>query len=171
MTEELDILRIVAGNPSISQRMIAKQTGISLGQVNFLIKKCAKKGLIKIEGQTSKSIRYNITPRGIAEKAALTLRYIKVSYGAVIILTDKIRELAKEFELAGKKIYVFGPQDEMMGICKLALGDRAIYLYNSTELNEAKSINNFDNAILLHWEDESPKIFEIDQSKAVNILL
>jgi hypothetical protein len=59
----------------------------------------------------------------------------------------------------------------MMGICKLALGDRAIYLYNSTELNEAKSIKNFDNAIVLYWEDELPKMFEIEQSKAVNILL
>ena len=171
MTEELDILRIVAGNPSISQRMIAMQTGISLGQVNFLIKKCAKKGLIKIEGQTSKSIRYNITPRGIAEKAALTLRYIKVSYGAVIILTDKIRELVKEFEQDGKKIYVYGAQDEMMDICKLALGERATYLNKSTELDEAKPNNNFENAVVLHWEDELPKLFEIGKSKAVNILI
>ena len=171
MTEELDILRIVAGNPSISQRMIAMQTGISLGQVNFLIKKCAKKGLIKIEGQTSKSIRYNITPRGIAEKAALTLRYIKVSYGAVIILTDKIRELAKEYELDEKKIYVYGAQDEMMDICKLALGERATYLNKSTDLDEAKSIINFDNAIVLHWEDEPLKILGTKQSKAVSILL
>jgi DNA-binding Lrp family transcriptional regulator len=35
MTGELDILKIVAENPNISQRKIAEQTGISLGQVNF----------------------------------------------------------------------------------------------------------------------------------------
>ena len=46
--DNLDILSIVAENPCISQRKIANQIGLSLGQVNFLIKKYAKKGLIKI---------------------------------------------------------------------------------------------------------------------------
>ena len=96
MREELDILKIVAENPSISQRKISEQTGISLGQVNFLIKKCVKKGLIKIEGQTSKSIKYNLTPKGLSEKATLTMQYIKVSYAAVIALTDKIRAVVDQ---------------------------------------------------------------------------
>ena len=70
MTDELDILKIVADNPEISQRKIAEKTGISLGQVNFLLKKFAKKGLIKIEGQTTKSLKYNLTPKGLSEKSS-----------------------------------------------------------------------------------------------------
>jgi len=52
MINESDILQIVADNPQISQRKIAEKTGVSLGQVNFLIKKCVKKGFIKLEGQS-----------------------------------------------------------------------------------------------------------------------
>lgn len=33
MSDQLDILRIVAGNPSITQRKISEQTGISLGRL------------------------------------------------------------------------------------------------------------------------------------------
>ncbi len=121
MREELDILRIVEDNPRISQRKISEKTGISLGQVNFLIKKCAKKGLIKIEGQTAKSIKYNITPKGIAEKAELTAQYIKLSYAAVIKLTEAMKEMEQKYLADGKEIYVTGEDDELMQIAKLAL--------------------------------------------------
>lgn len=149
MSEELDILKIVADNPNISQRKIAEQTGISLGQVNFLIKKCVKKGLIKLEGQTSKSIRYNLTPKGFAEKAALSLQYIKVSYSAVIALTDKIISIVESYGEECGNIIVYGPRDEMMGICKLALGDSAKYISDSSKLAGLMS-----GDICLYWDDE-----------------
>ena len=148
MSDELDILKLIAHNPAISQRKIAEQTGISLGQVNFLIKKFVKKGLLKIEGQTTKSIKYNLTPKGIAEKAALTIEYIKISYGAVIALTDRIRALANQYEADGKKIYVYGNEDEMMEICKLALGDKAEYIYKSSG-----TAIIMPNSVCLFWED------------------
>lgn len=121
MREELDILRIVAENPNISQRKISEQTGISLGQVNFLIRKCAKKGLIKIEGQTAKSIRYNITPKGITEKVEKTAEYIKVSCAAVIKLTETMKEIESKYMLEGKRLYVVGEDDELMQVAHLAL--------------------------------------------------
>ena len=119
--EELDILKIVAENPAISQRKISEQTGISLGQVNFLIKKCAKKGLIKIEGQTAKSIRYNITPKGMAEKAEKTAEYIRYSYMAVMQLTQVMKEIEDGHLAEGRKLYVTGDNDELMQIARLAL--------------------------------------------------
>jgi len=149
MPEDLDILRIVADNPQVSQRKIAESTGISLGQVNFLIKKLVKKGLIKIEGQTPKSIRYNLTPKGIVEKAALTKEYIQASYKAVIALSDKIRALAEEYEKEGKKLYVLGADNEMMDICKLALADRAEYVYLPSGADKIKA-----GSVCLYWEGQ-----------------
>lgn len=195
---EYDILKMIAENPEISQRKIAEANGISLGQANFLIKKFIKIGLIKIEGQTSKSIRYNITPRGLSEKARLTFRYIKISYEAVINLTDKIRELAKQYDLDGNKIIVYGPQDEMMQICKLALGENALYLNKLKDSNDAKKeieelmqnelnkqnkqnkkdeLNEFNQVIkyqeyiIFYWEEDPNIISKIHNVRAVNILL
>lgn len=138
MREELDILRIVAENPHISQRKISEQTGISLGQVNFLIKKCAKKGLIKIEGQTAKSIRYNITPKGIAEKAEKTAEYIRLSYVAVMKLTETMKEIETNYLAQGKEIYVVGKDDELMQIARLALRPE------SFEHKEGKNVVEID---------------------------
>lgn len=121
MQEELDILKIVAANPKISQRKISEQTGISLGQVNFLIKKYVKKGLIKIEGQTAKSIKYNITPKGMAEKAEKTAEYIKISCAAVLKLTEAMREIEAKYHSQGRRLYVVGDDDELMKVARMAL--------------------------------------------------
>ncbi len=149
MQEERDILGILKNNPNISQRKISEKTGLSLGQVNFLIKKFVKKGLIKIEGQTSKSIKYNLTPKGFAEKAALTQEYIKLSYKAVIALTEKIRSLADQFSSHGETIFVYGDNDEMMEIVKIALGDRM------TPISETSVVEQ--GMVVFYWGEEDGK--------------
>lgn len=148
VNEELDILNIVAENPITSQRKIAEETGISLGQVNFLIKKFVKKGLIKIEGQTPKSLRYNLTPKGMAEKAERTLQYIKISYTAVKNRTNRIKELGLYYKEAGYSICLVGKQDEMMEICILALNDANVEYQIGTPLDNEK------NTVVFYWEPE-----------------
>lgn len=174
MTEELDILKIVAENPSISQRKIADKAGISLGQVNFLIKKFVKKGLIKIEGQTSKSIKYNLTPKGIAEKAALTLDYIKISYEAVSSLTDKIESLCKEYWQEDVKIYVYGSNDEMMQIMRLVLNGNHIPWYTWSDegnlLSEEIKINHDSKYIVFCWESRMKEELERYMVNGINVL-
>lgn len=124
--EELDILNIVAENPLTSQRQIARETGISLGQVNFLMKKFATKGLIKMEGQTPKSLQYHLTPKGMTAVADKTLRYMKTSYNAVRDMIDHIITIGRSYSDKGYTIYVIGSRDEMMELCLLALIDGKI---------------------------------------------
>lgn len=73
-------MRIVEESPSITQREISAKLGISLGRVNYCINALAEKGLVKIENfKTSESkwrYVYVLTPSGIAEKAALTGRFL-----------------------------------------------------------------------------------------------
>ncbi|MDD4591987.1 MAG: winged helix-turn-helix transcriptional regulator [Parabacteroides sp.] len=160
--QELDILKVVAENPLTSQRMIAEKTGVSLGQVNFLMKKCVKKGLIKIEGQTPKSLRYNLTPKGMAEKAERTLQYIKVSYAAVKKLSSRISELGQMYKDRGHIIYLAGKQDEMMEICILALNDAHIGYQVGIPADNVK------NAVLFYWEPEM--VDQYESYTCVNIL-
>lgn len=160
MNEELDILKIVADSPNISQRKIAEQTGISLGQVNFLIKKCVKKGLIKIEGQTTKTIKYNLTPKGLSEKAALTMQYVKVSYRAIMALTDKIRSLIDLYKVEDKDIVVFGESGEMMEVCKLIFGNKVSYINQLSELEHNKA-----NMVCVYWDYNGKNMAEIHRCK------
>ncbi|MCK4469264.1 MAG: MarR family EPS-associated transcriptional regulator [Desulfobacterales bacterium] len=63
-----------------TQRQLAKFTGISLGQINYVLKQFLSKGLIKI-GNFRKNphkigYAYLLTPKGIEEKSKLAARFI-----------------------------------------------------------------------------------------------
>ena len=161
--EELDILNIVAQNPITSQRKIAEQTGVSLGQVNFLLKKFAKKGLIKIEGQTPKSLQYNLTPKGIAEKTEKTLEYIKISYSVVQDLTARLRDLGTWYRDKGLAIWLIGNKDEMMALCEIALRE-----VNAEYHIGAPSGGDAAKAVIFYWEPD--KIEQFSGELCVNIL-
>jgi len=126
LTENLDILEVVAKDPDASQRQIARETGLSLGQVNFLMKKFVAKGLVKIEGQTAKSVQYHLTPQGLSALADKTLRYIRDSYATVQKTTEQIIRLGLEYRQNGYDIYVVGNNDEIARITALALKEGKI---------------------------------------------
>ena len=75
------IMRLVDEQPDISQRELAEKVGISLGALNYCLKALMDKGFVKLENfQNSKhkfNYAYILTPRGIAEKASITGRFLK----------------------------------------------------------------------------------------------
>lgn len=74
------VLRTLQENPQASQRDIARALGISLGGVNFCLNALIEKGFIKIhnfqESNDKRKYVYLLTPKGIAEKTALTGRFL-----------------------------------------------------------------------------------------------
>ena len=75
------VLRILQDNPDASQRDIAKFLGLSLGGVNYCLSALIEKGHVKMRnfrGSDDKlKYSYLLTPKGIAEKSALTGRFLK----------------------------------------------------------------------------------------------
>ena len=77
----LKVLRLLEGNPRLSQREVSEALGVSLGKTNFCFKSLVDKGLIKVQSfrksQNKLAYAYLLTPSGIAEKSALTARFLK----------------------------------------------------------------------------------------------
>src|SRR5256885_14691003 len=63
-----------------SQRRIASELGIALGLVNAYLKRCIKKGLVKVSDAPTRRYAYYLTPQGLAEKSRLTLDYLSYSF-------------------------------------------------------------------------------------------
>jgi DNA-binding MarR family transcriptional regulator len=72
----LGVLDAVERNPSVTQRSVARDLGIALGMVNAYLKRCLKKGLIKIGQVPPRRYAYYLTPRGMSEKSRLTPSYL-----------------------------------------------------------------------------------------------
>src|SRR5262250_3024708 len=63
-----------------SQRRIAEDLGIALGLVNAYLKRCVKKGLVKVSQAPARRYAYYLTPRGFTEKSRLTVEYLSYSF-------------------------------------------------------------------------------------------
>ena len=64
-----------------SQRQLSEQSGISLGHVNFLLKKLSEKGLVKIKdfqkNPHKSGYLYLLTPKGLEAKSQLAVRFVR----------------------------------------------------------------------------------------------
>src|SRR5712671_7378848 len=76
----LGLLESVERNGSQSQRRLASELGIALGLVNAYLKRCVKKGLVKVSEAPARRYAYYLTPQGFAEKSRLTVEYLSYSF-------------------------------------------------------------------------------------------
>lgn len=84
----------------MTQRELARALGISLGGLNYCLQALLDKGWVKIHNfQSSKrklAYAYLLTPAGIAEKAALTGRFLKRKMEEYEQLRAEIKSLQQE---------------------------------------------------------------------------
>ena len=76
----LDLLESVERDGAQSQRKLASDLGIALGLVNAYLRRCVKKGLLKIGQAPARRYAYYLTPHGFAEKSRLTVEYLSSSF-------------------------------------------------------------------------------------------
>jgi len=76
----LGLLQAVHENDSLTQRSAAHDLGIALGLANAYLKRCVKKGLIKVQQVPPNRYAYYLTPQGFAEKSRLTAEYLSYSF-------------------------------------------------------------------------------------------
>lgn len=75
----LELLQAIDNKDDISQRYLAQEMGVALGLANSYLKRCVKKGLIKIKTAPANRYLYYLTPSGFAEKARLTGQFLSTS--------------------------------------------------------------------------------------------
>ncbi len=125
MEYEYQILTHLQHHELTTQRKIASRTGLSLGAVNMLLQKMVRKGLIKVEKLSTRTMRYILTPQGLREKTRLTYNYVRRSYRQIIEITGAVEELVRARQARGtiSQVTLFGPADEVEQILKRCLRD------------------------------------------------
>ena len=76
----LSVLNVVEKNSHVTQRDVAKDIGIALGLTNAYLKRCIKKGLIKVQQVPANRYAYFLTPKGFSEKSRLTAEYLSQGF-------------------------------------------------------------------------------------------
>lgn len=79
-TITLGVLTAIEEDDHATQRAISKDLGIALGLTNAYLKRCVKKGFIKVRQIPANRYAYYLTPQGFAEKSRLTAEYLSISF-------------------------------------------------------------------------------------------
>jgi EPS-associated MarR family transcriptional regulator len=99
------LLKKLEENPGLSQRDLAKQLGVSLGKVNFCLNALVSKGSLKVNNFRNNDNKlayvYLLTPRGVEEKARITVQFLKHKMQEYELLKKEIEELKHEAEQKG----------------------------------------------------------------------
>ena len=95
----LDLLRKLEANPEYTQRELSQEMGVSLGKINYCMKKLIEKGSVKLsnfnKNPNKVGYAYILTPKGIEEKTKLTFTFLKIKMKEYEMLKEEI-ELLKE---------------------------------------------------------------------------
>jgi DNA-binding MarR family transcriptional regulator len=121
----LGLLDAVEQDRAQSQRLLASELGIALGLVNAYLKRCIKKGLVKVRSAPARRYAYYLTPQGFAEKSRLTVDYLSYSFGFFRQAKTDCSELFKAASARGiEKVLLVGQTDlaEIAALCAMECG-------------------------------------------------
>ena len=91
------VLRLLRDNPELSQREMAAAVGISVGGIHYVLSALIDKGLVKLgnfsAAEDKRRYAYILTPNGIAEKSAITKRFLVRKMAEYLALKEEIDAL------------------------------------------------------------------------------
>ncbi len=108
----LDLLDAVGKKSDVSQRRLANHMGVALGLANSYLKRCIRKGFIKISEAPANRYLYYLTPQGFTEKTRLTAKYFTSSFAFYRKAGDSCEKVFLHCEAKGwKRILLYGMSD------------------------------------------------------------
>ena len=103
---EYRALKILEQHPDLTQRQLAEELGISLGKTHYLIKSLIDVGWVKLDNFQKSNNKwgyaYLLTPMGIAEKTAITARFLIKKQREYNALKEEIAQLQAEVRSQSK---------------------------------------------------------------------
>jgi EPS-associated MarR family transcriptional regulator len=103
---EYRALKILEQHPDLTQRQLAEELGISLGKAHYLVKTLINVGWVKLDNFQKSNNKwgyaYLLTPMGIAEKTAITARFLIKKQREYNALKQEIAQLQDEVRSQSK---------------------------------------------------------------------
>ena len=102
------VLRLIQENPDITTREIAFHVGISNGTAYYCVTALIDKGFVKLKNFTQSKSKgnylYELTPRGMREKAGLAVQFLERKRDEFDKLKFEIERLENELGINDERI-------------------------------------------------------------------
>ena len=113
-SKDFRVLDALGSEDISTQRQLSEHTGISLGQINYVLRRLLEKGLVKISNFRRNPNKigyiYRLTPKGIEAKSRLAVNFVVNRLAEYHHLKTRLASRLSEFEQRGRQHFVFvGP--------------------------------------------------------------
>lgn len=138
--KEFLLIQEISRNPESTQRHLSESLGLSLGTTNLLIRRLARKGLLKVQQLDWKRTRYLLTLKGALEKSQKTFYYARYTLRIFRQLQENIGLVLRREHSAGRRDFVFVADHELLELLKETAegfdlaGARFTYLVSFSDL-------------------------------------
>lgn len=168
---EHKLLSYLHSHEMTSQRKIASGTGLSLATVNILLKRMIKRGLIKIEQLDRRSLRYMLTPKGLAEKSRLTYDYVVYSYRLINRLISIVQSCVAEERVGtgAKEVILLGRDDYIHELLAQALAQENVPYSYCEHIENLPAL--LERQLILTWDSEMEGRLRDLPCRVVNVML
>jgi len=139
--QELEILRHVETTPRLSNRIAADKLGCSIKLAHGVLKKMAGRGLLHIKKVHSRRWDYFLTPKGIAEKARLTMGFLSFSMNFYHEARKLSSQICCDIAQSGRKRVVFLGAGDMAEIVYLGVKEWGLELEDVYDDNHKKFLD------------------------------
>ena len=133
----LGVLNAVERSDRVTQRSVAGELGIALGLANAYLRRCVKKGYIKVTQAPANRYLYYLTPTGFAEKSRLTARYLSISFNFFRAARRQLAELIDQCAARGWTRIALAGNGDLVEIASLCVGDRPLEIVGVIETGAA----------------------------------
>lgn len=116
---ELQLLEALAAEPETTQADLAARAGVAVGTVNWYLKRWSAKGLVIVKRIDRWRWRYLLTPKGMAEKAELTAKFLEASFTIYRRTREEARSLLQQVQAAGYDEVVIEGDGDVAEVCEL----------------------------------------------------
>jgi DNA-binding MarR family transcriptional regulator len=123
----LAVMEALGTREQISQRDIARETGLNLKKVNFCLHKLLEKGHVKFQkirnNPDKRSYLYILTPSGIKAKSQLTYGFLKFSFDFYRRVEQMVLGSLRSMRASGvKNLLLYGASDVARVVIDVAPG-------------------------------------------------
>lgn len=151
----LELLDAIERRGDISQRHLASQLGVALGLANLYLKKCAKKGLVKIREAPANRYFYYLTPKGFAEKSRLTAGFLSNSLTFYRQSAESLNDLYRECEAKGWSSLILCGVSDLTEIAILRVNETSLEVIGVYEPQDSAK-EFMGRPIYQNWEQCPP---------------
>lgn len=127
----LAVMEVLEDQEQITQRELARETGLNLKKVNYTLQKLLEKGHVKFQrvrqNPNKRAYLYILTPAGLKAKSQLTYRFLKFTIDFYGKMEEKLLGCLHSMTQAGvKRVVLYGASD----VARILLG-----LVNGAEMD------------------------------------